>query len=143
MTPGRGGEGTRRGSEFDEFFDRFFGDWGGLRESRGWSPAVDMVDGKDEVVVRADLPGLDQKDLHVSVENGRLTIRGERKEEQEEREQNYYCCERWAGKFSRTLTLPPQVDADKIRANFKNGILEIHLPKTKEALGRRIDIQAA
>jgi HSP20 family protein len=110
---------------------------------RDRSPAVDMFNGRDEVLVRVDLAGLRERDIEVSVENGTLTIRGERKEAHEASEENYYCGERWSGSFGRSLVLPPQVDAEKIRATFKNGILEIHLPKIKEAMGRRIQIEAA
>jgi HSP20 family protein len=128
----------------DELFGRFFreGPWPRLAgETRGWAPAVDMIDRKDEVVLRADLPGLEQKDIEVSVEQGILTIRGERKEEKEVKEQDYYASERWAGAFARSLALPPGVDVEKITATFKNGVLELHLPKTKEAKGRKIDIK--
>lgn len=132
--------------DFESLVDRLFGEWpwgGSIGQSRGSAPPLDMVDRKDEVLVRADLPGLEQKDLDVSVEDGTLTIRGERKGEEEVTESDYYCCERWSGSFVRTVSLPPNVDAGKIRATFRNGILEVHLPKSKEAMGRKIDIQAA
>jgi HSP20 family protein len=148
----RGGSSREQGRslpatrDFEGLIDRFFGDWpwaGGIGQLRGSAPALDMMDRKDEVLVRADLPGLEQKDLDVAVENNMLTIRGERKGEEEASESDYYCCERWSGSFVRTLSLPPNVDASKIRATFKNGVLEVHLPKTKEAMGRKIEIQAA
>jgi HSP20 family protein len=112
-------------------------------EAHEWEPAVDMIDRKDEIVLRADLPGLEQKDISVSVEGGVLSIRGERQEQREEKEEDYYYSERWAGSFYRAVTLPPGVDADKIKATFKNGVLEIHIPKTKQASGKRVEIQAA
>jgi HSP20 family protein len=130
--------------EMEDVFGRFFRDWPWPRpggEGRGWAPAVDMIDRKDEVVLRADLPGLEQKDIEVNVEEGVLTIRGERKGEQEVKEDDYYCCERWAGAFSRSTALPPGVDAEKIRATFKNGVLEVHLPKSKEAKGKKIEVR--
>ena len=125
---------------------RMFDDWMSPRltgETRGWSPAVDMIDKKDEIVLRADLPGLDQKDLHVSVENGMLSIRGSRQDEREAKDDDYYCCERWSGSFSRSMTLPPGIDPDRIKASFKNGVLEVHVPKSKQALGKTIQIEAA
>jgi HSP20 family protein len=133
------------GRDFDDLFGRSF-DWplgrsGG--EVRGWSPAVDMIDRPDEIVLRADLPGLEQKDLTAHVQNGVLTITGERREETERKDSDYYCCERWSGTFARSVTLPPGVDAEKINASFRNGVLEIHIPKSKEATGKRIDIKAA
>ena len=129
----------------EDLFGRFFRDWPWPRtgEQRAWTPAVDMLDRKDEIVLRADLPGLEQKDVKVTVQDGMLTVEGERKEEKEAKEEDYYHCERWAGSFTRTLTLPPGVDADKIKATFKNGVLEVHVPKAPEAKGKTIEIKAA
>lgn len=93
------------------------------------------------MLVRADLPGLEQKDVEVSVEDGMLTIRGERKEEKETKEEDYYCCERWAGTFARSVALPGGIETDKVKASFRNGVLEVHLPKTKEAKAKKIDIK--
>ena len=140
---------ARRGNEpfraFEDMVSRMFDDWmprfGG--ESRGWSPALDMVDKKDEIVLRADLPGLEQKDIKVNVENGSLTIHGCREEEREAKEEDYYCCERWAGTFSRSMTLPPGTDQDKIKATFKNGVLEVHVPKSLQSIGKSIEVKAA
>jgi HSP20 family protein len=101
------------------------------------------VDRKNEVVLRADLPGLTEKDVELTLQNGNLNIRGERKEEKETKEENYYCSERWSGTFFRTLPLPAGVEADKISATFKEGVLEVHLPKTKAAEGKKIEIKAA
>lgn len=101
-----------------------------------------MLDRKDEVVLRADLPGIDQKDIEVTVEQGMLTIRGQRKEEKEVKEQDYSCSGRWTGSFARNLALPPGVDAEKIRATFKNGVGEVHLPKTGEGKGKRVEVKA-
>jgi HSP20 family protein len=136
---------ARMEREMEDLFQRFFGDagtrWRG--EARVWAPEVDMVDRQDEIVIRADLPGLEQKDLEVSVQEGVLTIRGERKEEREEKQEDYYCAERRAGSFARTLTLPAGVEAEKVRATFKNGVLEVHLPKTPKAQEKKIEIKAA
>ena len=109
----------------------------------GWTPAIDVLDRKDEMVLRADLPGLTEKDIEITVQDGNLSLQGQRKEEKETKEEDYYCCERWSGTFSRTLALPPGINADKVNAAFKNGVLEIHLPKTKQAEGKRIEIKAA
>lgn len=144
LTRGPLREMSRGEREMEDLLGRFFRDWpwpGRGGEARGWAPAVDLVDRKEEVVLRADLPGLDQKDLEVHVEEGVLTIRGERKGEKEVREEDYYCCERWAGTFARSLALPPGVDPEKIKATFRNGVLEVRLPKTKEAKGKRIEIK--
>lgn len=130
----------------EDMMSRMFEEWPPLRAvgtARGWAPAIDMVDREKEIVLKADLPGLEQKDIEVHVENGVLTIRGERKEEREAREEDYYCCERWMGSFSRSITLPQGIDPDRIQAKFKNGTLEVRIPKTAQAAGKKIEIQAA
>jgi HSP20 family protein len=128
--------------EMEEAFGRFFP----VRsDERGyaWIPAVDMVDEKDEIVVKADLPGLEQKDIEVTVQDGTLTIRGERKEEKEEKKEDYYyVVERSYGAFVRSLPLPKGVDADKVKATFKKGVLEVRLPKAKEAKGKTVEVKA-
>jgi HSP20 family protein len=127
--------------EMEEAFGRFFPAWS---EERGatWMPAVDMVDEKDEIVVKADLPGLDQKDIEVTVQDSTLTIRGQRKEEKEEKKEGYYFAERSYGTFMRSLPLPKGVDADRVKATFKKGVLEVHLPKAKEAKGKTVEVKA-
>jgi HSP20 family protein len=132
--------------EMEDLFERFLGGspltrWAG--DGHGSAPAIDMIDRKDEIVVHADLPGLDEKDIEITVDDGQLSIRGERKEEHETKEEGVYRCERWAGAFCRNLALPPGVDADKIQATFKKGVLEIHLPKTTDAKGKKVEIKAA
>lgn len=135
----------RMDREMEDWFGRFFrGVPSAEAEALGWSPAIDVVDRKEELLLRADLPGLTDKDIDVTVKDGALTLRGQRKEEKETKEgEEYYCCERWSGSFSRTLTLPPGVNSEKVNASFKNGVLEVHIPKTKEAEGKRIEIKAA
>jgi len=127
--------------EMEEMFGRLPSWWGD--RGRGWAPAVDMIDDKDEIVLRADLPGLDEKDIEVTVQDGTLVIRGERKEEKEEKKENYYYAERSYGAFARTLMLPSGVDADKVKATFSKGVLEVRLPKAKEARGKKIEVKAA
>jgi HSP20 family protein len=125
--------------EMEDLFGRFEWPW---RTERGSAPTIDMVDAKDEIVLRADLPGLDDKSIDVTVQDGAVTISGERKEEKEEKKEDYYYAERTYGAFSRTVMLPTGVDADKVKATFKKGVLEVHLPKSREAKGRKIDIKA-
>jgi HSP20 family protein len=130
--------------DMEEMVSRFFPTWPWGERERGWTPAVDMVDRKDELVLRADLPGLEQKDVEVTIQDGMVTIRGERKEEKEEKKEGeYYYSERSFGAFVRTMPLPPDVEAEKVSATFKNGVLEVHLPKTKEVKGKKIEIKAA
>lgn len=129
--------------DMEDMFNRFFPEWPRREEHGGWNPSIDMVDRQDEVVLRADLPGMEQKDIDVTVQDGMITIRGERKEEREEKDKDFYCCERTFGAFSRSLALPPSVEPEGVKATFKNGILEVHLPKTREAKGRKVEIKAA
>jgi HSP20 family protein len=124
-----------------EAIGRFFPAWS---EERGypWTPSVDMADEKDEIVVKVDLPGLDQKDIEVTVQEGTLIVRGERKGEKEEKKGDYYYAERSSGAFLRSLPLPKGVEADKVKATFRKGVLEVHLPKAKEVTGKTIEVKA-
>jgi HSP20 family protein len=128
--------------DMEEAFGRFFPGWS-EEKGYGWMPAVDMADEKDEILVKADLPGLDQKDIEVTVQEGTLTIRGERKQEKEEKKEDYYYAERSYGAFVRSLPLPKGVEADKVKATFKKGVLEVHLPKAKEVKGKTVEVKAA
>jgi HSP20 family protein len=134
---------TRMQREMDEMFDRLFGGRGvALGERNGaFAPALDVMDHGNEVLLRADLPGLEQKDVRIELSDGNLTIRGERKNEQQGHDDRYDWVERWQGAFVRTIALPSGVQADKIEAQFKNGVLEIHMPKRQDAAARRIDIK--
>jgi HSP20 family protein len=126
--------------DMEEMFGRAFPAWSD--KERGWAPSVDMIDEKDEIVVKADLPGIDEKDIEVTVQDGSLVIRGERKTEKEEKKDDYYYAERSYGAFLRSLPLPAHVEAERVKASFKKGVLEVHLPKAKEAKGRKIEIKA-
>lgn len=112
-------------------------------EARERAPVIDMIDRNDEIVLRADLPGLEEKDIDISVDDGVLSIRGRRQEEREAREDDDYYSERLAGSFARSVSLPPGVEVDKIAATFMNGVLEVHIPKTAQAIGKRIEVKAA
>jgi HSP20 family protein len=131
---------ARMEREMEDMFGRFLPSW--TEKERGWAPTVDMIDQKDEIVVKADLPGLEEKDIEVTVQDGTLMIRGERKEEKEEKKEDYYFAERSYGAFLRSLPLPTGVEAERVKASFRKGVLEIHLPKAKEAKGKKIEIKA-
>ncbi|MCD6413985.1 MAG: Hsp20/alpha crystallin family protein [Elusimicrobia bacterium] len=105
-----------------------------------WAPAVDVYDKKDRIIVKAELPGVDKKDVKITVDDDILTISGETKREEEVKEKDYYCSERIYGSFSRSVTLPVAVERDKVKASYKNGVLTIDLPKSKEAKGRVLEI---
>jgi HSP20 family protein len=96
-------------------------------------PALDVYEEKDEVVVKAELPGLSKEDLDVTLTESTLTLKGEKKKEEEVKEKNFYRSERSSGSFVRTIDLPSEVKTDQTKASFKNGVLEIRLPKTEDA----------
>lgn len=105
-----------------------------------WAPAIDVHEDQEEIAVRADLPGLKQEDIHLSLENNVLTISGERKTESEKKDRNYHLVERSYGRFERSLQLSAAVDQSKIRASYKNGVLEVVLPKAEQAKPKQIKI---
>lgn len=133
----------RSDDDFNTLFRRVMNmPWLGYTETGAWKPAVDLVDSAEEYVLTAELPGIDPKDVDISIEENVLYIRGEKREEYEEKEPKYHLFERVYGNFERTFTLPPSIEADKIRAEFKNGVVKVHMPKTKKATGRKIALEA-
>jgi|SRR5919201_1028404 HSP20 family protein len=125
-------------SDFNRLFDTLFQT--ANTSSQRWAPAMDLVEADDHFVLKADLPGLSEDDVAIEVQDGTLTVSGERKAENEKREKGWYRLERSFGRFSRSLTLPEGVDADKIEASFDKGVLEIRIPKPEERKPRRITI---
>ena len=105
------------------------------------APAVDLYEEKDDIVVKVELPGMDKENIEVNLTDHTLTIKGEKKKEAETKEKDYYRSERSYGAFLRTLELPKEVHADKVKANFKNGILEVRLPKTEEAKAKEVKVK--
>ena len=105
-----------------------------------WSPAVDIYETEGEIVVKAELPGMDRKDITLNLENNVLTIRGERRFEKETKEDNYHRIERSYGGFSRSFSIPTSVDEEKIRADYKDGVLKVALPKKEQAKPKQIQI---
>ena len=130
-------------SEVNRLFDNFFGRSGpqGGGVERVWAPTVDVHETKDELVVTADLPGLDEKDIHLSINGDVLSLRGERQWNQDVKQENYYRGERWFGKFERTVALPMPVQPDKVKATYRDGVLTITLPKVEEIKSREIKIE--
>ena len=110
-------------------------------EGGEWSPLVDVVDKKDKIIAKAELPGVDKKDIKITLSDGILTIRGNKKEEKEIKKEDYYCSERVQGSYSRTIALPIKVDSKKIKASYKNGILEVILPKPEKVMPKEIEIK--
>ena len=109
-------------------------------EERGWAPPIEMFEKEDKFIVKAELPGMKREEIDVSVVGDTLTIKGERKAETEIKEEDYYCCERCYGSFFRSITVPAAVDTEKIEASFKNGVLEITLPKAPEVKPKKVEV---
>jgi HSP20 family protein len=126
--------------DMNRLFDSFFGTQGQDGISRRWVPAMDLVEVNDALVLKADLPGLRREDVNIEVNDGTLTISGERKDEHEEKADGYYRVERSFGGFSRTLTLPKGIEAEGITADFADGVLEVRIPKPEERKPHRIEI---
>jgi len=105
-----------------------------------WSPAVDIYETDSEIMVQAELPGVDRKDIALQLENNVLTLKGDRRFEKETNQENYHRIERSYGGFSRAFTIPTIVDEDKIRADYKDGILKIALPKKEQVKAKQIKI---
>jgi HSP20 family protein len=125
---------------FNTFFDAPAAGGGTGGATRRWVPAMDLVETDDHFVLRADLPGLTEADIDLSLEDNVLTLSGERKAEHEERREGYYRVERAAGSFSRSLTLPDGVDGDAIAARFDKGVLEVRIPKPEQRKPRKLQI---
>lgn len=128
--------------EMQSLMDRYFGEdrWG-LR-SEIFSPRVDVVETDNEFEVTVDLPGLKAEDFEVEFENGSLVIRGEKKEEKEERGKTYHRIERYTGEFRRMIPLPSTVDTEHTEAEYTDGVLRVRVPKTEEAQPKRIPVKA-
>ena len=137
---------THRGlpTLFDDLWERPFRhlDWPYRGERANWRPTSDVIDRKDDILVRVELPGVNKEDVHISLSDSLLTIKGERKQENKEEGECYHCQERAWGSFERSFYLPADVDAKQINASYKEGVLEVHLPKNESARTREINIEA-
>ena len=111
------------------------------REEGLWAPSLDAYHEKGEFVVKSDVPGLEKDNIEISVSDNFLTIKGTKKKEEEIKEEDYHFVERVCGKFSRSVQLPMDVDASKIKATLKDGVLEVRLPETEKAKPRKIPIE--
>ena len=128
--------------EMDRLWNRFLGETPFARTfNEMWSPSVDILETKDDFVVKAELPGLEAKDVNVSISGEVLTIKGEKKAEEEEKDEHYHRVERYSGSFQRVFQLSSGVKADKIEANFDKGVLKVTLPKVEEAKKKKIEVK--
>ncbi len=126
------------GSVFDRFMGRDFL-WG--NGERAWSPAIEVTEKKDKLSVKAQVPGMDKNDIKVNVEGDMLILKGETKKEEEKKEEGYYYNEMSYGSFYRAIQLPVEVNPDKVKAVYKNGVLTIDLPKSELAKPKEIEVK--
>jgi len=127
--------------DMDRLWDRFFGeDLGLTRWREGWTPTLDVSETKNDLIVKTEIAGVDPKDVDISLSGDTLTIKGEKKQEKEEKEEGYHLIERSYGSFSRSVRLPVEVDHDKVKASYKNGVLKITLPKPEQIKAKEIKV---
>lgn len=126
--------------EMNRLFNRTVGD--GVSSGSSWTPAVDIFDAQDEIVLRAELPGLTPEDIDIEVDDNVLTLKGERRFQETVEEGRYYRLERSYGQFQRSVTLPQGVKPDEISAGFDNGVLTVRVPKADEVKPRKIAVAA-
>jgi HSP20 family protein len=128
----------------NRWFEEFFSDFpfnGSLMESReSWMPSVDILEKDGNLILRAELPGMTEKDIDLKIEGDTLTLKGERKMENEDKKSNYHRVESFYGSFSRSFRLPDTVDYEKIDAKYKNGVLTVTLPQIPEVKPREIPV---
>lgn len=111
-----------------------------LAETMEWVPKVDLIDSDGEYILTAEIPGMSKEDIEIDVQDGILTLSGEKKESKEHESAHHRYFERRYGSFERSFPLPRAVDPDKVKANYENGVLTVHLPKTEESRGRKVKI---
>lgn len=128
--------------EIEDLFSRFFGEEAlPAPFERGFSPAIDISESDKEISVKAEIPGVDPKDVDITITGSALTIKGEKKAEKEETTGGVHRIERSFGTFSRTFTLPCEVEEDKVRAEYRDGVLSLKIPKTQSAQKKRIEVK--
>jgi HSP20 family protein len=141
LTPWTGIQTMKR--EMERLVDRFWdGDLPQLPSMGDWAPTMDVSETKDAVVVKAEVPGMEARDIQLSLQDQVLTLKGEKKEEKEDKDEHFYRMERSYGAFVRTVRLPATVDGSEVKATFKNGLLKVTLPKATTAKGTTIPIKA-
>jgi len=127
--------------DMDRLFDSVLGRHPSERSEMVWAPVLDVEETKESFVVRAELPGMKKEDIRISLVNDQLTISGERRHEAEEKGKTFHRIERAYGRFQRSLILPSDIQTDKAKAAYKDGVLELMLPKSEKAKAREIAIQ--
>jgi HSP20 family protein len=130
-------------NQLNHVFDDFFGRGQSMLSDRAWAPAIDIHETREELVVVAEVPGVKEKDIQLSIVENVLTLKGQRLAASEVKEESYHRMERWTGSFERYIQLPVPVQADKVRASYRDGVLEIHLPKIEAVKPREIKIEVS
>jgi len=127
--------------EMDDLWRNLTGEKEFLPMKEEWMPAVDVSETKDSLIVKAEIPGMESKDIDISLSGDLLTIKGEKKQKTEEKKENYHRIETRYGAFSRTIRVPVPVNSEKIKASYDNGVLKITLPKKEEVKAKQIEIK--
>lgn len=127
--------------EMDDLWGNLTGEKEFLPTKGEWMPAVDVSETKDSLIVKAEIPGMESKDIDISLSGDLLTIKGEKKQKTEEKKENYHRIETHYGAFSRTIRVPVSVNSEKIKASYDNGVLKITLPKKEEVKAKQIEIK--
>lgn len=127
--------------EIDNLFDNFFGQKEFQDLQKQWVPALDVHESKKDVVVSMDAPSIDPKEVEITITDNRLVVRGEKKAEEEIKEQNCHRSERFYGVFQRTIQLPTEVVGDKAKATYKDGVLRITIPKSEKVVPKEIKVE--
>jgi len=125
---------------FDRLLQDYFGGFSEKRAEEAWYPMIDIKENPDEIIVSAEISGMKKSDIKLTLSDNQLTIQGERKMEKEEENETFYRIERAYGKFKRVISLPAEVEDDKVSATYKDGVLNIRLPKSEQSKVRKIDI---
>lgn len=138
------GDITRFNREMESLWNRFFGEMHPFSGAEvEWLPTMDASETNGEVAVRAELPGLEAKDIDLDISGDVLSIRGEKRGKEEKKEESYYTRESYYGSFQRSIRLPSEVQSDKVEAKFKNGVLDIKLPKSEKTQKKKIEIKSS
>ena len=130
--------------DMDRAIDRLMRQWASpfSFSETGWNPSVDVIETDDEIVVKAEIPGVNRDDIDLTVENDRMTISGEKRQEREEKGDNHFLMERSYGSFRRMFVLPPRANTENVTASYKDGILTVTIPKAEATKGKKVDIEA-
>lgn len=139
LVPWRGGDLERLRREMDRMFERFWGEAPAVREGL-WEPELDVSETENEFIMRGEMPGIEPKDIDISLTGHTLTLKGEKARERKEEGESYRFVERSYGSFCRMVELPVDVDPEHVKASYKNGVLTVRLPKTEEARTKKIEV---